>query len=287
MVRGQMKEYDFAFSLGFCCTCSESLRAEGLQYSSAIFDWVGVSDVLQAPRIIASDFRDWFDRDLLDLWDVRIAGGFVTRVYRNRKTGIGFVHDFSNAEPIETHYEAARAKYDRRIARFRAQFVAARRILAVYLEVPKSGCAAAADIAEARRLLASKRPDAEIDLIYMYEDPSAEKWEIVSEGGGVTVVRADYRKFLDGRLMHLCRNDQLRACLRTLAHVEDRRTPEEKAKFAELKRNERKALLGNGSRFDMWLNKKMLRLFRNIEAYLESQKIMPADRPLWFDGDGK
>lgn len=282
-----MKTYDFAFSLGFCCTCSESMRAEGLQYASSPFDWVGITDILQVPRVIASDFANWFDREALQLWDVRIMSGFATRVYRNMKTGIGFVHDFSNAEPIETHYDQVKAKYDRRIARFRRDLGAARRILAVYLELPKKNCAPQAEIEEARRILKTKCPEAEVDLIYMYEDPEVREWQIVREQDGITVVKMDYRVFLKDKLMHLCRHDQVRSCLRALAEVPDRRTDAEKAKFAALKTEERRQILGGGSRLNQWLNKKLLRIFRNLEEYLENQQLIPGDRPLWFDGDGK
>lgn len=281
-----MKDYDFAFSLGFCCTCSEALRAEGLQYASAPFDWVGISSVLQAPRAIADDFADWFDRDLLDLWDVRILGGFTTRVYRNRKTGVGFVHEFSNAEPIETHYDRERAKYDRRIARFRENLDAAHRVLAVYMELPDGRRATEAELIEARRLLSDKYPGKEFDLLYMYEDPSCPEWKEVSASDGIVVAKMDYRTFLDGTLMHVCRHDQVRSCVRAYGRVPDRRTAEEKAAFAAARQKAKSAMFGKG-RFARWLNKRLLRWFRNLEAYLETQKIMPGDRPLWFDGDGK
>ena len=281
-----MKEYDFAFSIGFCCTCSEALRAEGLQYTSAPFDWIGIDSVLQAPKLIAADFANWFDRDLLDLWDVRILGGFATRVYRNRKTGIGFVHEFSNADPFETCYDRERTKFDRRIARFRQNLESAQRVLVVYMELPDGRRASDDTIAEARRILREKYPGKEIDLLYMYEDPDCLEWKEVSSADGITVARMDYRTFLDGRLMHVCRHDQVRACVRAYGRVPDRRTPEEKAKFAETKLRERRSMLGKG-RFERWLNKRLLRWFRDLEAYLERQRIIPGDRPLWFDGDGR
>ena len=289
MVRGQMtrKEYDFAFSLGFSCACSESLRAEGLQFESCPFDWVGVTDVLQTARIVAGGFEGWLERDDLDLWDVRILGGFATRVYRNRKTGIGFVHEFSNDAGLDAAYPAVKAKFDRRIPRFLDRLRRSRRVLAVYLEVSKNPRAADATLVEARRLLSEAFPETSFDLLYLYEDPEAKTWAAEPPvADGVTVVRLDYRTYLNGEIMHLCRNGQIRDCLRTLAHVPDVRTPEQKAAFAAFKRDEMRSSLGKG-----WLerkvNKKLRQLFRDLESYLEGQHILPGDRPLWFDGDGK
>ena len=284
-----MREYDFAFSLGFCCTLTEAMRAEGLQFASAPFDWVGVSSLGQAVRLVADDFKDWFERDLLDLWDVRISGGFVTRVYKNRKTGIGFVHDFSNVDPIEEKFDAVKKSYDKRIDRFLTRVSHSKRVLAVYMELPKIGRISNACLCDFVRTLRARFPNTELDLLYFYEDPSSQKWRVEEDSGGVTVVSADYRVMLDGKIMHLCRSDQLRECLRAFVSVPDIRTDAEKAEFdAYRRRRHAEMQAGNAqTRLGRWLNKRAARLFRDIEAYLERQKLLPADRPLWFDGDGK
>ena len=281
------KEYDFAFSLGFSCACSESLRAEGLQFESCPFDWVGVTDVLQTARLVANGFEGWLERDDLDLWDVRITGGFVTRVYRNRKTGIGFVHEFSNDAGLDAAYPAVKAKFDRRIPRFMERLRRSRRVLAVYLEVSKNPRASNETLVEARRLLAQKFPETSFDLLYLYEDPEAKTWTVEPPvADGVTAVRLDYRTYLNGEIMHLCHNEQIRDCLRSLASVPDVRTDEQKAAFASFKRDEVKNALGK-TWLERKVNKKLRKLFRDLESYLEGQHILPGDRPLWFDGDGK
>lgn len=287
MVCRQMREYDFIFSLGFCCTVSESLRAEGLQQASFPFDWAGISSLDQTVSVLEDDFAGWFDRELLDLWDVRITGGFVTRVYRNRKTGVGFVHDFSNAEPIESTYETVRERYERRIERLRQCLKASGRILAVYLEVPKSSRLSDRQLAEAHRRLNACCPGKTVDLLYLYEDPDCPQWtRDESSPDGVTAVKMDYRTFLNGELMHLCRHDQVRACVRSLASLANRESDEARAEFAAAKRRELKRVLGK-SRFEQWMNKKLRQWFRDLECYLEKQRLIPGDRPLWFDGDGK
>ena len=278
-----MKTYDFALPLGYCCALSQSMRTVGLQYTSLPFDWAGISSLQQSVLQIVDDFRNWFDRDLLELWDVRICGGHVSRVYRNRKTGVGFVHEFSNSRPIEKHYEEERAKFERRIERFHKAMTTAKTVLAAYLELPTGPRLADAELVAARDALAAKFPGVKFDFVYLYEDPEASGCREERVADGVTAYAFDYRMFLNGEVMHTCRMDVIQKCLAGIARVEDPRTEEEKAKFAEFKRRERTSGLGGGSKWRQKLNKRLLRWFRTMEEYLESQHIMPGDRPLWFD----
>ena len=282
-----MKTYDLALPLGYCCALSQSMRIVGLQYASLPLDWVGIVSLKHAVQLIIDDFQNWFARDLLELWEVRICGGHVSRVYRNRKNGVGFIHEFSNGHPIEKYYEEERAKYERRIQRFYKLMASVKSVFVAYLEYPNQERLSDAELITARDALQAKFPNVQIDFAYLYEDPEVQgqREERVSEG--LTAYALDYRMFLNGELMHTCKMEVIQKCLAGIARVEDLRTEAEKSKFAEFKRRERLAGLGGGSKFRQKLNKRLLRWFRNMEEYLESQHIMPGDRPLWFYGDGK
>ena len=282
MVCGQMKTYDFALPLGYCCALSQSMRTVGLQYTSLPLDWAGISSLNQSVQIIVDDFRNWFDRDLLELWDVRICGGHVSRVYLNRKTGVGFVHEFSNAHPIEKYYDEERVKFERRIERFRKLMASAKTVFAAYLELPNHKRLTDVELIAARDALAAKFPHIQFDFAYLYEDPEEKGCREERVADGITAYAFDYRMFLNGQVMHTCRMDVIQQCLSAIARINDRRTDEEKAKFAEFKRRERQSGLGGGSKLRQKINKRLLRWFRTMEEYLESQHIMPGDRPLWF-----
>lgn len=281
-----MREYDFAVSLGFSCAGTQSLRDAGLQSASFPFDWVGSPSLLASARTVANDFVGWFDRESLVLWDVRIVAGFISRVYKNVKTGFGFSHEFTNAEPIETHYAAVKEKYDRRIARFMERMRTAERVLVTYLESPVHPRASDADLVEARRILSAKFPQAEIDVLYMFEDPDCRAPEATTVAEGVTAVRMEYRTYLDGEVMHVCDMTMPREYLRSVAKVADAESAEDRKRFADAKRRELRRSLGRNA-FDRWLNRKLKKVFRDLEAYLERQHLIPGDRPLWFDGSGK
>lgn len=281
-----MKTYDFVFSLGYACAVSQALRDLGLQRGSYPFDWVGTASPLMGAQAIADGFRDWFNREDLKLWDVRFEGGFVARVYKNLRTGFGFSHEFSNAEPIETAYAAVREKYDRRIVRFMKTLRSAKRILAVYLEDPRRPRTPGADLAQARRLIAASCPGAEVELLCFYEDESCRAAELVASADGVSVAKANYRTYLDGRLMHIADRSQIAAFLRDSVTVRDRMSEDEIRALDAAKRRKLRESLGR-NRLERWVNRKLKQWYRDLEVYLIGQKLIPGDRPLWFDGDGK
>jgi len=281
-----MKTYDFIFSMGFSCAVTQALRDVGMQRESLPLDWIGAPGPLESARMIAADFKDWFNREDFRLWDVRHEHGHISRVYKNLRTGFGFSHEFTNAEPFKTHYDEVREKYDRRIARFLEKLGASKRVLAIYLESPRNARADDAVLVETLSVLRAKFPSVQIDLAYFYEDPSVTEPVMESESNGLVVVKIDYRKFLNGRLMHLCDGRMLRAWLTANVTVDGALTPQEMRAFADQKRKAYRQSLGKNP-IERWINRKLKNWFVDLDNYLIGQGLLIGDRPLWFDGDGK
>jgi len=281
-----MKEYDFVFSLGFSCAVTQALRDLGMQRESLPLDWVGAPSPLDSARMVAADFRDWFNREDLRLWDVRHEHGHISRVYKNMRTGFGFSHEFTNANCFKTHYDDVREKYDRRIARFYEKMAASGRVLCVYLESPKNARADETALRETLAVLRARFPSVQVDFAYLYEDPAATEPAQVSESDGLTVVKIDYRTFLNGRLMHLCDGRMLPAWLEANVTVGDRLTPQDMRRFADQKRKAYRRSLGKNP-IERWINRKLKGWYVDLDDYLIGQGLAVGDRPLWFDGDGK
>lgn len=277
-----MKEYDLVFSLGSTCAVSQSLRALGLQRTSYPLDWTASPGVREAAATVAGGFAHWFDRDDLRLWDVTFTGGYIARCYRNMRTGFGFSHDFSNAEPFESHYEAVRGKYDRRIARFLGDLDAARRQLAVYIELPRNPRADDAALAQARAALCGRRPAASVDLLYFYVKPDVQEPEVdAGTPPGVTAVGLDYRTWHKGRLMHVCDSRGLLAYLR--AHVTvPSPVPEAEIRAFEAKKKAAAFKALGKTWLARKVNHKLRKAYRDLEVYLRGQGIIPDEHPLWF-----
>lgn len=280
-----MKEYDFAFSLGFACVTSQVLRENGLQFVSLPLDWVGSQGLMRSIEMVEGDFHGWFERNDLRLNDVRYTGGHAARVYRSEKTGFLFPHDFTNAEPIETSYEERRAIYDRRIDRMLSILTHARRIFAFYVEHPEKPRESDEILKDARNRLCRKFPNADIDLAYAFEDSSVDGWHVEGLSAGVDTVRLDYRILVNGEVSHECRREQLGEYVRSVARIKDTRSDDEKRRFEESRRRGYLKLLGS-TPYERWRNRKLKRWFRDLELYLQGQGLLPRDRLLEFDAKG-
>ena len=277
-----MKEYDFIFSLGATCAVSQSLRDAGLQFASYPFDWIGSPGLLRNVEMVESHFANWFEKEDLKLWDVRHEEGAVQRVYKNMRTSFGFPHEFTNAFTFEDGYDEAKAKYDRRIERFYRDVRSARRALGIYLEAATRLRLSDDAIADAHKRLSAQFPDTSLDLLYFCEDPSHRDVRIVSESGGVTVASADYAKFLDGVPMHTVDRTEIVKFIRENFTVAGHDIAGEKARYEAEQKRLRKKHWGQG-RCTQWINRKLFKTYRRLQDYLIGQKLLPGDRPCWFE----
>ena len=278
-----MKEYDLAFSLGFSCGTSQALRAAGLQFASYPLDWTGSPGVLASARLVAADFAGWFEAEDLELVDVRHGAGFCTRCYRNRKTGLGYSHEFSDFQPFDESYPKVRRTYDRRVERFVECAAKSRRILVVYMELPIRGRAAEADIVSARRVLVDKFPGADVDLVYVCVEPGRERPELGELAPGVSIAGYDYRKFDDGEVTHFIDWERLVPLLKANFRVVDMRSAEEKRAFATYGKMSGDLRWGpDKGRFRRWLNKHLYKTYRSIERILVGRGLVQKEGPLWF-----
>lgn len=275
-----MKAYDLAFSLGFSCGGSRALRRANLQFASYPLDWTGSPGVLASAKMIESDFADWLDRGALELVDVR-AGRFGNHIYRNRKTGFGFPHEFSSFQTFDELYAPTVAKHRRRIERLMAHIRAAKKVLAIYVERPIDARTKDADLVEAKRILEAKFPGVAFDLVYFFHrDGAAESREVAS---GVTAVDCAYRQFLHGEVWHEIEYGGIADWLTAHATVADPRSEEEKAAYAaESRRKERKRFAAERNPIRRKINELEYKLYRHLEEVLQGKGVLPPDRALWF-----
>jgi len=278
-----MKEYDLAFSLGFSCGTSQALRAAGLQFASYPLDWTGEPDMMSGLRLVLDDFAGWFEAEDLVLVDVRHGAGFCTRCYRNRKTNLGFSHEFPDFMPFEESFPMVQGTYGRRVERFIESTRASRRILAVYMEFPSKPRAGDEYIVSARQALAEKLPHAEVDLLYVYVDPNGRKPELKELAQGVYVAGFDYRMYDEGKLSHYVDWAPLVPLLHESFRVVDSRSEGEKKDFAKFEKTSSDMRWGpDKSRFRRWLNKHAYKTYRSLERILVNRGLVQKEGPLWF-----
>lgn len=275
-----MKRFDMAFSLGFSCGGSRALRRANAQFASYPLDWTGSPGIVQSAKMVASDFAGWLERDDLELVDVR-AGRFGNRIYRSRKTGFGFPHEFSSFQTFDELYAPTVEKHRRRIERLMAHVRAAKTVLVIYVERPINPRAADADLLEAKRTLEAKFPDVAFTLVYFFHvDGAAVTREVAPN---VTAVDCAYRQVVNGEVWHEIDYGRVSDWLSTHAAVTDPRTEAEKAAYAAKSRQaKRKRFAGAGNPVRRKLLELEYRLYRHLEDSLQAKGVLPRERALWF-----
>ena len=167
------KYYDFIFSLGAACSCTQSLRASGLQMFSYPFDWLYGSDFTGRVDILLSKFSHIIEKE--DLENLNIYNGDPKNpcdLYHNSFNGITFNHDFAHKIPLDVTYDKVREKYERRIARLLNSIERANKILIVYLEIPneKNKLENNDVLINAMQKFKEKYPDKNFELLYFTQN---------------------------------------------------------------------------------------------------------------------
>lgn len=271
-----MQKFDMAFSMGFSCGGTMALRKAKLQFASYPLDWIGAPGIVQSARMIEGGFAGWFEKEDLQLVAVR-GGSFQNNVYQNRKTRFGFPHDFPRFFRFEEKYLETAAKYARRVERFMKELGAAKTALAVYIERPINPRATDADLVEAKRILEAKFPAVKFELVYFFVDRGRKDFGETAVADGITAVACDYVQLDHGEISHAIDWDVQFRYFRDRFAVEDRRSDEEKAGYAEGKKADRRKKFGGK------LNEIKYRIYRKLEKELQEKGLVPRDFPLWFD----
>lgn len=276
-----MKDYDFAFSLGAACSCSQALREAGLQFVSSPFDWVGSPSVLKSVEALAGEFDGWFRKDDLDLVDVR-REPLSTQCFINRKTGFAFYHEFCLDQPFDALYPVVAERFHRRGMRLLDNLRNSRTALAVYVEAPFREQGTDADFVAARRRLAEAFPRTEISLMAFRKARSGTAPLVLTPAPGVTVLELDFVQYEDGVVSHEVDRSYFTRYLKENCRVADVRTEAEKARFAEFKCTEREKRWGDGGPGRALVNRIAYKTYRRLARYLVSQRVIPPEKPIRY-----
>ena len=170
------KTYDLAFGVGNACSATQTLREAGLQFGSFPFDWViySAEDDLDArTEALRTDFAHWFDKDDLVFAGYFDFGWHARDIYRNRRTGVVFNHDFNRGEDFEAAYDGVAAKYARRAERLFGRIRNSKRVLAFRLDRPDQKAATSAEsCVRLKDMLEKKFPGVSVDVLLMAHDPA-------------------------------------------------------------------------------------------------------------------
>ena len=256
------KTYDLAFSLGAACSCSQTLRAAGLQYASFPFDWLGHAPFINRIDALAADFAHWMDPP--DIFFVRDKPGYFNHICGNSRWGFEYHHDFPVGLPWESSLSDVQAKYRKRCGRMLSMLRQSKRVLAVYVDLPDHPVIADSELLKAHGILASHFPNADIDLLYVgYQDGiSFEDRMERNVGPSITSIVFDCRDRGPNALPLGIDYRRLAELLFSKTKVVDYRSADEKRAFAEKKRRERYARFAASTPFQLFVNRLQYKIWR-------------------------
>lgn len=190
MVR-RMKRYDFIFSIGQACSCTENLRKANLQVMSYPFDWLYGTSIKERVDLLVSDFKGWFEKNdfVFDCY----KDGSRFNVYRNTHTKLIFNHDFPKDDDFDTGYVKVAAKYERRVARLLEKIESSRRVLSVYVEQPYTReYTSDEELMHLKAKLDARFGEGKVELLYIHHGESLKS--VCREATrGVWIMALDYK----------------------------------------------------------------------------------------------
>jgi len=119
------RRYDCIFSMGDACFVARALKAAGLRNFSGPFDWLRDGDFESRVNLLMTNFADFCNHT-----DFEYAG--APGIWRNRKTGLTFMHDFTKDGVFDDEFPAICEKYRRRTTRLIEKLKNSHRVLIVY-----------------------------------------------------------------------------------------------------------------------------------------------------------
>ena len=258
------KKYDFIFSLGAACSCSQSLRLAGLQFASYPFDWLYGGSITTRVEGLLNGLDGWFDAAQLVKHEV--PWKFEHESYRNLRTGVVYKHDFDWNRPLADMIGGVREKYARRLKRLEERIASAKSVLAVWISTPTTAAPSDGELRACRERLAARWPDAGVEILALAcERGRAFADRVVRDAGnGVRVVAYDY---FDGR-DEFIDNEKMAAFLKSEYEASDYRSPEERRAWPAKRRALRYAQYNATNFWTYFVNKAHYRLYRHFRRWI-------------------
>ena len=269
--------FDLVFGLGSACSCSQTLRAAGLQLASFPLDWVSGGDLACRTKLVLDGFADWMTADAWERQEN--PGAFKHDTYLNRVTGFVHPYDFDQGKTVAESYPSVKAKYDRRIARLLGLLANAKRVLLVWVGDPRDAQPlTAADVERCLAAFRSRYLGAEFQMLALDCRPGVppEKAE-VTDGDGFRLVAFDYRCRTADAPAWTVEPDLLQPLFAGLS-VRDYRTDAERRAYAAAQRRRELERFGASNAVQLLVTKLQYRLYRHLCRHLARKNVKLDDR---------
>ena len=156
-----MSKFDLIVPIGSSCITAESVQKRGLRQFSLPFDWIKVLSLEQATDFLQNRFDGFLQAEDFEPYreSAKVFG------YRNRRSGLIFLHDFGPEGNFAAAFPEVQAKYARRIARLYAKIAAAEHILFIHIQSQNDN--QALPLADQTQKLRQLFPDKNLTLLHI------------------------------------------------------------------------------------------------------------------------
>mgnify|MGYP003310900234 CR=1 FL=1 len=269
---GEGERFDVVFGLGAACSCTETLRAAGLQHASFPFDWLLGPGPAGRMKTLVGEFAGWMD-DASEFEEIPKSGPFRHAAWRNLRTGYSYFHDFDPGVPLAEQLPSVREKYARRGGRLLELIRRARSALVVWIGDPRDRSRLSdAEIAECLAGLRTKFPGTRFRMMVFecvsgVSDSSPE----ISTSPDVLRVAFDYR--MSAGNDWAIRQELLLPYLARYS-VADYRTPELMRARARALRARDRERFPSGTYIGYLTTKFMFKLYKHLKKTLERRGVL-------------
>ena len=236
------KHYDLIFGVGRACSCSQCLRAAGLQLASFPWDWVGDPGAIGRIDIICNGFKDWMNLEDLERREPHTI--YVKEYVFNKRNGLLFLHDFKDGAPLDEQFPKIAEKYARRITRLNSCIQSAKApVLVVCIDAPHLTEPTTLDeIRMCRQRLSEKYPKTAFEFLLVNRDQTRNFEDRIEEEPepGLMRVAFEYKDKSPGRPLFAVDIPLMAAYLKSRFTVRDYRTPAEYAAYKAHQKEVRK-----------------------------------------------
>lgn len=181
-----MRVYEQVIGIGQDCANANYLRLHGLRRFSSPFDWVAGwnSGFERYVELICADFVGFVEQEDFRLMEHPTGpdDDMAHDYYRNVRTGMGFFHDIPIHADLSEVFPEVKAKYLRRIERFKETLRTTKRVLLVYWT--RTERLEEALLKSAVKRLREHFHSRGIDLLVLQTDTASRRvvWRTVSRG---------------------------------------------------------------------------------------------------------
>lgn len=267
------KRFDLVFGLGSACSCTQALRAAGLQFASFPLDWVSGATFRRRVELLVGGFDGWMEE--ADFEQVPNPGAFGHDTYKNLRTGLCHPHDFDKGVSLAVSMPGVRAKYIRRVERLFRLIAAARQALVVWMADPRDeGRPGDDDIRFCLDALSEKFPGTSFRMLVLECAAGVvpqDKREV--HGRGFDVVSFDYRCREAGAKPWDVWQEPVLELLSAFSCV-DYRTSAERRKQKARERERAYRRFAARSPWSFFVNRLEYRLWRHLERGLVRRGIV-------------